>query len=118
MVTAIQPVENKYRPALQVRKNIGNGVRYVYFFHGDRNSPQNICRLLQMVLLAPLFDSENEGDNFAARQKKLKGNQEKVLEDLRTICKTQTMIIVALPESPILNIASTMQRTPKLLPRT
>jgi hypothetical protein len=102
VVTAIQPVEVKYRPARQVRRNIDHGVSYTYFFHGDGNSPQNICRLLQMVLLAPLFESENEADDYAARLKKLRENQERVLGDLKAICEAQTMTIVALPEPPIL----------------
>jgi len=102
VVTAIQPVETRYLPALQVRKNIDKGVSYVYFFHGDEDGANKICWLLQMVLLAPLFENEVDGNDFTARRKMLGEKRNKILEDLETICRSKTLKIVALPDQPIL----------------
>lgn len=102
VVTAIQPIDIHYHPALQVRNNINRGVSYVYFFHGDASGAQKICRLLQMVLLSPLFADETEANNFDARLDRLRENKDSVLASLRSICMRQTIQIVALSDPPVL----------------
>ena len=55
MVASIQPLELDYEEALQLRENIDTGVGYIYFFHGDADGATKTCRLLQMLLLAPIW---------------------------------------------------------------
>jgi hypothetical protein len=108
VVTAIQPLEVSYEPALQVRQNIDDGVRYIYFFQGNPNGAERICRLLQMLLLAPIFaesnDSEKKPHNFQYRRSAVEKeqNRNKIMQDLKKICALESLKIYFLPAAPIL----------------
>jgi hypothetical protein len=97
------PVEYSCKAALQVKKNIDDGVRYVYFVHGSLDGATRICRLLQMLLLAPMLDRE-EADNFAVRASKMKEEpiQRAIVEGLKKICEQDSLKIFFLPAAPSL----------------
>ena len=103
VVASIQPIELDYKAALQVKTNIDAGVSYVYFFRGDADGATKICKLLQMMLLAPMLDPK-KADDFAMRASKMTEEpiQRKIVEDLKQICDRESLKIFLLPEAPSL----------------
>jgi len=103
VVASIQPLELNYEEALQVKTNIDAGVSYVYFFRGDADGATKICKLLQMMLLAPMLDREKAGV-FAMRESKMTEEpiQRKIVEGLKEICERDSLKIFLLPEAPSL----------------
>jgi hypothetical protein len=101
VVASIQPVELGYDAALQVKKNIDDGVRYVYFFHGNMDGARKICMLLQMMLLAAMLDREKASD-FAIRESTLKeeATQTRIVTDLTKICDRESLKMFFLPAAP------------------
>ena len=56
VVASVQPLElgfEAYEAAKQVRQNVDNNIRYVYFFEGNPDATDKIPQLLQLLLLAP-----------------------------------------------------------------
>lgn len=101
VVASIQPVELSYDAALQVKRNIDDGVRYVYFFHGNMDGARKICKLLQMMLLAPMLDDDKASD-FAIRENKMKepATQTRIVDELQQICAQESLKIFFLPAAP------------------
>ena len=98
VVAAIQPIELGYEPALQVKKNIDDGIRYVYFFHGSMDGAQKICRLLQMILV-PMLDTKKRIE-YRYLQSEVEQNQNQIVQDLKQICARESLKIFFLPAAP------------------
>ena len=103
VVTVTQPMETSYAMACQVRKNMDAGIGYAYCFYGDSNGMPKICLFLQMLLVAPMLDSE-ENAGYRPRMNKLmeRNTQDKVIADLESICAGQHMKIYLLKDPPAL----------------
>ena len=99
MIASILPLEVGYKAALQVKKNIDDGIRYVYYLHGNPDDAQKICRLLQMMLLAPMLDP-NKPIGYRYLQSEVKQNKNRIVQDLEQICARESLKIFFLPGSP------------------
>lgn len=99
MIASILPLEVGYKAALQVKKNIDDGIRYVYYLHGNPDDAQKICRLLQMMLLAPMLDT-NKPIGYRYLQSEVKQNKNRIVQDLEQICARESLKIFFLPGSP------------------
>ncbi len=100
VVTALQPLETPHATALQVKKNMDQGIKYIYYFHGE-DGARKICQMLQMLLLAKFIETAHAGDH-QYRLRKLDDNKTEVLEDLQKICEQTSLKIVLLPHTPYL----------------
>jgi len=107
VVTAVQPAELNYAAAMRVRTNIDHGVSYIYYFQGGTDpanaadGAQKTCRLLQLLLLAPLLDAK-QADDYMYLQTEVSNsdNQSKILQVLQEICESGSLRIHFLPAAP------------------
>lgn len=100
VVSSVQPLELGYKSALQVRKNIDDNIRYVYFMPGKPDGAEKITQLLQLVLLARLLGGSEEAEHFPIRRDKVRSSQTQVLEDLRQVCLGEGIKVCFLPAPP------------------
>jgi hypothetical protein len=100
VVSSIQPLELGYESALQVRKNIDDNIRYVYFIPGKPDGAEKITQLLQLVLLSRLLGSREEAGHFPMRRNRVRDNQAQIVEDLKQICQGEGIKVCFLPASP------------------
>lgn len=100
VVAAIQPAEVGFEAACQVSNNIEGNIRYVYFFHGDRDGAEKICQMLQLVLLAPLLNDSKEAADFRKRRELVKSQQSQIMDKLAQICRKGSFKIYFLPTVP------------------
>ena len=100
LVASIQPLELSYAGALQVRKNMGNNVRYFYFLPGDPDGAEKVSQLLQLVLLARVPGSREEGASFERCRERVANNLPQIMEDLKKLCRDQSINFCFLPAPP------------------
>ena len=103
VVTVTQPLEITYAAACQVRGNMKVGIGYAFYFHGDPDRLTRICRLLQMLLLAPMLEGEQEAE-FACRLEKLQraAIQAQILDDLKFMRDTELLKVYLVARAPAL----------------
>jgi len=101
VVNATQPYETKYKFACRVRQNIdSSNVNYYYFFQADEDGAQNISCLLQMILLAGLFEDPKQADVAQCRLNMIKSKKDQVIERLKTLRDDERLSIFFLPDAP------------------
>ena len=67
VVASVQPRVLQYQAAKQVRTNMDNNIRYLYFFHGNLDATDKIPQLLQLVLLTDFLKEKGAG-SFKTRR--------------------------------------------------
>jgi hypothetical protein len=86
-------------PALHVRRNLDRGVSYTYFLHFTDDTLDKIFQGLQM-LVAGGSDASAKAPDFSSRLGTIDREKERVLDDLRMICRARSLIISFLPDAP------------------
>ena len=110
VVASVQPPELEYLAAKQVRLNMDNNIRYVYFFHGNPDATDKIPQLLQLVLLADLLEEKDAG-SFKTRGDLIMSHRDEIIETVKDLCDNDKLNIFFLrnsvyPEYSIHNAAS------------
>jgi hypothetical protein len=85
VVASVQPLELEYEAAKQVRQNLDNNIRYVYFFQGNTDAADKIPQLLQSVLLADLVDKKDAA-SFKTRGDLVANHRQAIVDALKDIC--------------------------------
>jgi len=99
VVSSDLPLETKYGAAWQIKQNIDDNIKYVYFFQGSDDGAEQTCILLQQVLVAGVL-GQKEGDvSFRQRCDCVKQNQQKILEELKWICCNDYIKVYFLPSA-------------------
>jgi hypothetical protein len=97
--TQPMPQENL---AVQVRRNMDNAISYTYFLYFSVDTIEKICRSLQVILVAGVADAEQASD-FTSRMSVVMARKDRVLEDLRSICRCKKLQITLLFQEPTMN---------------
>ncbi len=88
--------------AMQIKGNLDNGVRYVYFFPASEDGAQRICWLLQMILVADLYKESGQAESFPDRGEAIKRNREFILKNIEVIYLQESLQIYFTPTEPAL----------------
>lgn len=99
IVCDVQPMSRADLGA-RVRRNIDQGLSYVYFLANDKSIIQKFIQSLQMVLVAGLSKTE-ESLGFRERLELVKAEKTRILGDLKRICETRSLLVTLLPEEPV-----------------
>jgi CAP12/Pycsar effector protein, TIR domain len=110
VVASVQPRVLQYQAAKQVRTNMDNNIRYLYFFHGNLDATDKIPQLLQLVLLTD-FLKEKDAGSFKTRRDLVDSHGDEIVGLLRDMCLNDTLNVFFLgdptyPEFSIHNAAS------------
>lgn len=98
VVASVQPLELGYEAAKQVRLNLDNNIRYVYFFEGNTDAADKIPQLLQLVLLARFLENKDAA-SFKTRGDLVTSHRDEIVEALKDICLNDKLNIFFLRES-------------------
>jgi Predicted nucleotide-binding protein containing TIR-like domain len=95
VVASIHPRELQYDYAIQVRENLDQGIRYVYFIQGNDDAANKIPRMLQLLLLANLLKSQTrkEQENVATRRDLVKSSKAQILSYAKEMCEKDQLNI-------------------------
>jgi hypothetical protein len=85
--------------AVQVRRNMDNGISYTYFLYFSVDTIEKICRSLQVILVAGVADAKLASD-FTSRMSVVKSQKDRVLDELRSICHYKRLQITLLFQEP------------------
>jgi predicted nucleotide-binding protein len=85
VVASVQPPELEYAVARQVRMNMDNNIRYVYFFQGNQDAADKIPQLLQLILLAD-FLKEKDAGSFKTRTDLVTSHRDEIIELVKDAC--------------------------------
>jgi hypothetical protein len=110
VVASLQPRVMQYQAAKQVRANMENNIKYLYFFYGNLDAAEKVPQLLQMVLLADFLE-EKDADSFPTRRELIASHSNEILELVEKMCSDDELNIFFLgdrvyPEFSIHNAAS------------
>ena len=86
-------------PALRVRHNIDSGTGYNVFLYLADDTIDKVCQFLQVMLMAGVGDSGKATD-FTARVSTIKEKKDRVLVDLRSICRSRSLQMTLLMDEP------------------
>jgi hypothetical protein len=98
VVASVQPFELGYEASKQVRQNVDNNIRYVYFFEGNPDATDKIPQLLQLLLLANLLEKKDAG-SFKKRGELVITHRDRILEALKDVCLNDKLNIFFIKES-------------------
>jgi len=85
--------------AVQVRRNLDSGIRYLYFLDATEDSISKVIQSLQVILIGGPGFAGNLLD-FKARVDTVVKEKKRVLEELQMICNTRSLIVSFLPTEP------------------
>jgi hypothetical protein len=85
--------------AEQVRRNMENGTSYHYFLHFSEDTVEKMCQALQVIVWAGIAGVEGAPD-FRSRVDTIKNNKDRVLDDLRSLCRNGLLRIALLVDIP------------------
>jgi hypothetical protein len=85
VVASVQPPELEYAAARQVRLNMDNNIRYVYFFQGNQDAADKIPQLLQLMLLADFLEEKDAG-SFRTRTDLVTSHRDEIIELVKDAC--------------------------------
>jgi hypothetical protein len=110
VVASVQPPELEYAVAKQVRQNMDNNIRYVYFFHGNQDAIDKIPQLLQLLCLTEFLDEKDAG-SFKTRNNLITTHHDEIIKLVKDMCYDDKLNIFFLsdpvyPEYCIHNAAS------------
>src|SRR5262249_38278526 len=102
--------ELQYEVARQVRMNIDDNIRYVYFFHGNLDAADKIPQLLQLVLLTGFLEKK-VASSFKARRELVEIHGVEIVKTIKDMCEGDKLNVFFLgdpiyPEFCIHNAAS------------
>ena len=98
VVASVQPSELGYEAAKQVRQNLDDNVRYIYFFEGHTDAADKVPQLLQWLLLADFLEKKNS--IFKARNEVVVTHRDQIMKALTDICVHDKLNIFFPKESP------------------
>lgn len=98
VVASVQPLELGYEASKQVRQNVDNNIRYVYFFEGNPDATDKIPQLLQLLLLAHFLEKKDAG-SFKKRGELVIEHRNEILDSLKDICLNDKLNIFFMHES-------------------
>ena len=97
------PIEG-FSWATQIKENLDNGIKYFYFYYAKPDVARRICRLLQMILLADFLKNNScKGESFQDCLEKIKENKDTIINNLKHICKVDSLNIYFTPIEPAFN---------------
>lgn len=99
IVCDVQPMVDT-KLALRVHHNMDNGTAYHYFLYLTDDTIDRIGQSLQVILAAEFVDKSNIG-SFSERLKAVRGEQSRVLDNLRSICSTRSLRFSLLTDEPL-----------------
>lgn len=110
VVASVQPPELYYEVARQVRMNMDDNVRYVYFFRGNLDAADKIPQILQLMLLTDCLEKK-DASSFKTRKELVGLHRAEVIKTIIDICEGDKLNIFFLgdpiyPEFCIHNAAS------------
>ena len=85
--------------AVQVRRNLDQGLRYTYFLHFSVDTIDKVCHLLQVAAGVGIVSDEQAKDSDF-RMDVVRNQKERVLDGLRAICKERKLQVALLPNEP------------------
>jgi hypothetical protein len=85
--------------AIQAYRNITKGINYLYFLPFSEDTLKKLIQGLQ-ILATSIADPNGETADFDERLKLIRKEQEKVLDGLRGICQTRSLVVSFLPTPP------------------
>lgn len=85
--------------AEQVRRNMENGTSYHYFLHCSDDTVEKICQALQVIVWAGLAGATRATD-YRSRLDIIKNNKDRVLNDLRGLCRDGLLRVTLLVDIP------------------
>jgi hypothetical protein len=85
--------------AEQVRRNMENGTSYHYFLHFSDDTVEKICQALQVIVLAGIAGVAGAAD-YRSRVNTIRNNKDRVLDDLRGLCRNGLLRIALLVDIP------------------
>jgi hypothetical protein len=88
--------------AVQIRRNMDNGIAYTYFLYFSVDTIEKICRSLQVILVAGVAGAELASD-FTSRVSVVRNQKDGILEDLRHICRQKRLQISLLFQEPVMS---------------
>jgi len=98
VVADLQPMSDLER-GVQVRRNLDSGTSYVYFFPNREDTVEKICQALQVMLVGSGTGNERAAD-FSSRLATILKERDRVLDDLREICRASSLLISLVPTEP------------------
>jgi hypothetical protein len=85
VVASVQPPELEIAVAKQVRLNMDNNIRYIYFFQGNEDAADKIPQLLQLMLLANFLEERDAG-SFKTRIDLITSHRDEIVELVEDAC--------------------------------
>jgi hypothetical protein len=76
-----------------------NGTSYHYFLHFSEDTVEKMCQALQVIVWAGIAGVEGAPD-FRSRVDTIKNNKDRVLDDLRSLCRNGLLRIALLVDIP------------------
>lgn len=85
--------------ALQVRRNLEHGVSYLYFLYFCDDTLDKVLQSIQLLAAGSAAGGTPSAE-FNARLETIRSDKGRVLEDLRKICRTRSLLVSFLPTEP------------------
>jgi hypothetical protein len=99
VVCDVQPAADVARAEI-VRHNMDNGTSYHYFFQFSDDTVEKLCQALQMIAWAGVGGAGPS--DFRSRVDAITGKKDRVLDDLRTLCRTGLLRFSLIVDEPVL----------------
>jgi predicted nucleotide-binding protein len=82
-----------------VSHNLARGIRYMYFLHFTEDTIEKTCRALQVILIGGRA-GKGITANLSTRLDIIREQKERILDDLRRLCRTRSLIVSLIPDEP------------------